>query len=89
LGDLWTRSQSQSQSVASLVAVEGALSPSFSSRSSSMVWLDIELVADLVLVLELPVDVRLSGALPVRGGLAIPGDGIEGLARDMDLRKSM
>ena len=86
LGDLWRRSQSHEQSVASLVAVEGALSTSLSSRSPSAESSDPELAADLTLLADPAVDVLLRAALPVRGGLAMQGLGKTGLAI---LRKSM
>jgi len=72
--------------VASLVAVDGPLSTSFSSRSPSAESSDPELAVDLTLVVEPAVDVRLRGTLLVRGGLAMQGLGKTGLAI---LRKSI
>ena len=70
----------------SLVAVDGALSISFSSRSPSAESSDPALATDWMLLADPAVDVRLSGALPVRGGLAMQGLGNTGLAI---LRKSI
>ena len=76
----------QLQSVASLVAVDGALSVSASS-AGSIASSGTELEFDFELVVLL-VDVRFRGVLPingaVKGGLTREGD-----ASDTDLRKSM
>lgn len=94
-GDLWTWLQEQLQSVASLVAVEGALSASpsvataASPASSDFALLLDWLLALLALLAMLPaVEVRFSGAFPargaVRGGLTSEGDAME-----IDFRKSI
>ena len=91
-GDLWTWLQEQLQSVASLVAVEGALSASPSvATAASPASSDFALLLDwlLALLAMLPaVEVRFSGAFPargaVRGGLTSEGDAME-----IDFRKSI
>lgn len=98
VGDLCTWLQEQLQSVASLVAVDGALSTSpsvvnaaaaaaASPASSDFALLLLDWLLALLAVLP-EVDVRCSGALvakgAVRGGLTSEGDAME-----MDLRKSI
>lgn len=99
LGDLWTWLHEQLQSVASLVAVEGALSTSPSVATGStgssnfelllLSWLLALLVVLLVLLVLLAVDVRFRGAFvaaigAVGGGLTRDGEAIE-----IDFRKSI
>lgn len=76
-------------SVDTLVAVDGPLSISLSSRSSSLESSDDALVSVLLLAVDPAVEVRFSGCLPVKGGLAMLGLGNAGLPTDMALRKSM
>ncbi len=90
LGDLWTCSHSHEQSVASLVAVEGPLSSSFSSRARSESS-DPALACELTLDVEPAVDVRLSACLPVDSGLATLGlkAGLVKAGLVANVRKSM